>query len=264
MNFFSTTNISHLLKPLLSLCVAVFFFICAENPPAVAKNLRAGYSRQQELVDRACITFNSFIANPDMNWFRQHLASAKAVFILPRNLRGGFIIGAEGGTGVMLARDDRTGKWSYPAFYTMTSVSFGLQAGAETSEIILLIMTDSGIDSVLSTSFKLGADATIAAGPVGAGAMTATVDVVAFSKSRGAYGGVSITGAMIKSDDEWNRAYYGQYIRPVDIMITGKVKNPGAERLMKIIQKGAEAQAGQAIRRPPEPKEKKMPQETGI
>lgn len=238
----SFINVSSYKKRFFFILLAITAITAVAVTSSAGTKKKLKYSEQQELIDRARITFNSFVVDPDMTWFRQHLASAKAVFIMPRSLRGGFIIGAEGGTGVMLARNDRTGKWSYPAFYTMTSISFGFQAGAETSEIILMIMTDSGVDAVLATSFKLGADATIAAGPVGAGAMAATVDIFAFSRSRGAYGGLSITGAMIKADDDWNYAYYGQYVRPVDIMITGKVKNPGANALMEAIRRGAATQ----------------------
>lgn len=224
-----------------------FFFLLTVFLFSIQINIINGYaedkyySSQQEMVDRACITFNSFMSNPDMTWLRDNISSAKALFILPQSMRGSFIFGAQGGSGVLLAKNNRTGEWSYPAFYDMSSISFGLQAGAETSEIILMIMTDNGVDAILSTSFKLGADATIAAGPKGAGAMAATVDVVAFSQSQGVYGGISIKGAMIRAKDSWNNAYYGKYVRPVDILIGNNLKNPGAERLRDLIKNKTES-----------------------
>ncbi len=196
---------------------------------------QAGYEKQQALIDRATITFKSFVADPNMTWFRNHLSSAKGLLIIPQLLKGAFIFGAEGGTGVLIARDQYTGKWSQPAFYTVGSVSFGLQAGAQSSQIILMIMTDSGLDALLSTSIKLGADVSIAAGPYGAGAKAETVDILAFSKTKGIFGGISIEGAIITPKDSWNIAYYRKNVRPVDIIIRRIVSNPYSEKLIQAV-----------------------------
>ncbi|NPA94944.1 MAG: lipid-binding SYLF domain-containing protein [Thermodesulfobacteria bacterium] len=195
----------------------------------------SGYEQQQALIDRATITFKSFVSDPNMTWFRDHLSTAKGLLIVPQLLKGAFIFGAEGGTGVLIARDQYTGKWSQPAFYTIASVSFGLQAGAQSSQIILMIMTDSGLDALLSTSIKLGADVSIAAGPYGAGAKAETVDILAFARSKGLFGGVSIEGAIITPKDSWNIAYYRKNVRPVDIIIRGIVYNPYSEKLIKAV-----------------------------
>ncbi len=195
----------------------------------------SGYEKQQALIDRATVTFKTFVSDPNMTWFRNHLASAKGILIVPQLLKGAFIFGAEGGTGVLLARDQYTGKWSQPAFYTIGSVSFGLQAGAQSSQIILMIMTDSGLDALLSTSIKLGADVSIAAGPYGAGAKAETVDILAFSKTKGIFGGISIEGAIITPKDSWNIAYYRKNVRPVDIIIRKMVSNPYSEKLIQAV-----------------------------
>ncbi len=195
----------------------------------------SGYEKQQALIDRATITFKSFVADPNMTWFRDHLASAKGLLIVPQLLKGAFIFGAEGGTGVLIARDEYTGKWSQPAFYTIGSVSFGLQAGAQSSQIILMIMTDSGLDALLSTSIKLGADVSIAAGPYGAGAKAETVDILAFARSKGLFGGISIEGAIITPKDSWNIAYYRKNVRPVDIIIRRIVSNPYSDKLIEAV-----------------------------
>jgi lipid-binding SYLF domain-containing protein len=117
----------------------------------------------------------------------------------------------------------------------MGSISLGLQAGAEVSEIILLVMTEKGMDALLSTSFKLGADASVAAGPVGAGAKAQTTDILAFARSSGLFGGISIEGAVITSRDAWNRQYYGRNVRAVDIIIRRNVSNPGADALRNLV-----------------------------
>ncbi len=202
---------------------------------AVRAETGSSYSPQQELVDKCVTTFKSLMADPNMTWLRTHIQSAKGIFICPQYMKGAFIFGADGGTGVLLGRNNRTGQWSYPAFYSMGSISFGLQAGAEVSEVVLLVMTDNGMDALMSTSFKLGADVSVAAGPVGAGAKAQTTDILAFAKSSGLFGGVSIEGAVITARDAWNRKYYGRDVRPVDIIIRRNVSNPGAEKLRRLI-----------------------------
>ncbi len=219
-------------KVAVALYLSVAFLSLVFNARSVEAS---GYEQQQALIDRATVTFKSFVADPNMTWFRNHLANAKGILIIPQLLKGAFIFGAEGGTGVLLARDQYTGKWSQPAFYTVGSVSFGLQAGAQSSQIILMIMTDSGLDGLLSTSIKLGADVSIAAGPYGAGAKAETVDVLAFSKTKGIFGGISIEGAIITPKDSWNIAYYRKNVRPVDIIIRRMVSNPYSEKLIEAV-----------------------------
>ncbi len=193
------------------------------------------YSTQAALVDEATITFKSFLTDPNMTWFRKNLCSAKALLIIPQLLKGAFIFGAEGGTGVLVAKDDRTGQWSQPAFYTLAAASFGLQAGAESSSIILMIMTDKGMDALLSTSVKLGGDISVAAGPYGAGAKAATVDVLAFAKAKGIFGGISVEGSVITPRDSYNIAYYQRNVRPVDIIIRRNVSNPHSKALIEAV-----------------------------
>ncbi|MCP5153538.1 MAG: peptidoglycan-binding protein [Ectothiorhodospiraceae bacterium] len=184
----------------------------------------------QALVDRARDTYRNFVGDPNMSWFRNHVHEARALMIVPELVKGGFIIGGSGGGGVLLSRD-ASGRFSPPAFYNMGSVTFGLQIGAEVAEVVLMIMTDRGLDSMYSTEFKLGADASVAAGPVGGGAHAATADVLAFSRTKGVFGGLTVEGAVIAANVEWNAAYYGQPVRPVEILRERRVDNPGASAL---------------------------------
>jgi len=187
----------------------------------------------QALVLKSDAVFRSFMADPNMSWFQNNVDQALGIFILPQMLRGGFIIGGSGGSGVFLTRDPKTGTWSYPAFYTMGSVSIGFQIGADASEIVMMVMTRKGLNAMLSTEFKLGADVSVAAGPVGATAKAQTADVLAFGRSKGAFGGISIEGAVIAPRNAWNNAYYGQPVGPVDILIRHLVTNPQADQLRK-------------------------------
>jgi len=198
------------------------------------------FSDPQDLVDQSTILIKSFGKDPEMEWFQKNVHSAKAVFIVPQMLKAGFFIGGSGGSGTLLARNANTNVWSYPVFYTMGSVSFGLQIGGEASEIILMVMSDKGMDSMLTTSFKLGADVTVAAGPVGTGAKVATADILAFARSKGAFMGIAIEGAVIKPRDKWNAAYYKQQVSPADIIIRNTVTNPQADKLRDAVSRHAE------------------------
>jgi SH3 domain-containing YSC84-like protein 1 len=194
----------------------------------------------QKIVDDMTQVFDHLNADPDMGWFRSNLKRAQGVLLL-RQYRAGFIVGASGGRGVMLARDPKTGKWSYPAFYGQGSGSLGFQIGADTSEMALLIMTEKGRDALLTTDVKLGGDISVAAGPVGAGAKAATADVLSFARTKGIFGGVALEGMVIGPQSEMNKAYYGVEVSPLDILVKHEVTNPGAAKLVEGVSKAAHA-----------------------
>jgi lipid-binding SYLF domain-containing protein len=201
----------------------------------------ATQSEKQALVERAQASAERFSADPDMSWFRDNLGNAEGVLIIPTVAKAGLIIGATGGSGVMLMRDENE-NWSYPAFYTMGSLTFGLQIGGEISEIALVIMTKAARDSMLSNDFRLGGDISVAVGPVGAGAKGQIVDVLAFSRTKGGlYGGLNLEGALFITREAWNRAYYGEDVRAIDILVSGKASNPGADPLRHVIANAATA-----------------------
>ena len=193
------------------------------------------FSRPEELVSRAQTTFEHFVADPDMWWFRDHVKEAQALFIVPRLIKAGFIFGGTGGSGALVAHDQRTNAWSDPAFYTMAEASFGLQVGAEGSKIIYLVMTERGVRKMVDGKVKLGADMNVAIGPVGGGASVETADVYAFTKSKGAFGGVSAQGGVVQAFNERNNAYYGRSVSPADIVMAQTVKNDGAKGLVSAV-----------------------------
>ncbi len=192
----------------------------------------------QGIVDKARVTFDNFMRDNNYSWLHSHLREAKGVLIFPQVLKGGFIIGGSGGTGVLVVKDERTGEWSQPAFYTIGAVSFGLQIGGEAAEVVMMAMSQKAIDSLLATSLKLGADTSIALGPVGAGAKgNVTADFISFAKSKGLYAGLNLEGSVVDVRDSLNRAYYGRDVRPVDIVVKGDVNNKGADRLRAALRK---------------------------
>ena len=185
----------------------------------------------QALVDAAVSSVDTFSIDPDMVWLRENMSKAKGVFIVPQLVKGGFIFGGSGGSGVLLSKGEDN-VWSHPAFYTVGSGTVGLQAGIEVAEIILMIMTDRGVDKLLTSSFKLGGDIGIAAGPIGAGAKAQVVDILAFSRAKGIYGGINVEGAVIKVRDDLNQAYYGNKTSsPRSILIEHSSTNPHADKL---------------------------------
>jgi len=190
-------------------------------------------SEQQTLVNKADTTFSNFLRDPDMTWLQQNLGRAKAVMIAPEIVKAGFIVGGSGGRAVVLARD-AAGKWVGPAFYTLATASVGFQAGVAVSEAVTLVMTEKGLNSLLATSVKLGGDASVAAGPVGAGAKSDVVaDFVTFSRAKGVYGGLNLDGTVITATNEWNEKYYSK--KPLlapDILVRVAAKNKGADKLV--------------------------------
>jgi SH3 domain-containing YSC84-like protein 1 len=188
----------------------------------------------EKLVADARTTLSNFLRDPDQTWIQQNLNRARGVLIAPQIVRAGFIFGGSGGRGVLVARDGRT--WAGPAFYDLVTASVGFQAGVDVSEVVVVVMTEKGLNSLLSPSVKFGADASITAGPVGAAAgSTITADLVAFARSKGVYGGLNLDGSIVNTNDGWNGAYYGRSVLPTDILIRKTVTNPNAASLLSEI-----------------------------
>ncbi len=199
--------------------------------PAAASDKR---EEAIELVGEAAETISYFSNDSAFEPLWSLADDAKAMVIIPNSWRAGFMFGGSGGDGVMIARN-KDGTWSQPTFFVVGSGSFGFQAGVEKSEIVLLVMTQRGMEHLLSTSVKLGADVSIAAGPIGAGAKAQTTDIVAFSRSRGLYGGLTLEGAMLKTRKNFNKAYYGADVSPAEIVFKGEVYNPSSATLQNTV-----------------------------
>lgn len=195
-------------------------------------------TEQQNLINKADKTLTNFLRDPDMTWLQQNLSRAKAIMIAPEILKAGFIFGGSGGRAVVLARDP-SGKWVGPAFYALATASVGFQAGVSVSEAVTLVMTEKGLNSLLSTSVKLGGDASVAAGPVGAGAKSDVVaDFVTFSRAKGVYGGLNLDGTVINISNDWNEAFYQKKgILPPDILVRNTAHNKGADKLVAAVTK---------------------------
>ena len=225
----------------LPLMAAVLFgtMVAVSATPALA----ADAAEQQQLVDKAKMTVEAFISDPSVGPATRDLkGEAKALFIVPQFLRGAFVFGGAGGSGVLLVRDEKTKKWSEPVFYTIGSASFGLQIGGDVSELIFVVRNQKGLEEFYRSDFKLGADTSMAVGPVGGGASAKgiTADLVAYDRKKGVFAGIAVDGSIIAVSDDANAGYYGKPVRPTDIIVKQSVSNPksadlrnAAAKLMK-------------------------------
>ena len=197
-------------------------------------------SEQQKLVDECLTTWNNFQADPNLTWFREHDREAVGFLIAAKVVKAGFIFGGSGGRAVLVAKGDKG--WAGPAFYTMGTASVGFQAGVNASEIVTLVMNKKALESLMSGSVKAGADASVAAGPVGVGAgAKPNADFLVYSRSKGLYGGVDVNGTVIKPTEDWNKDYYGKLVSPIDVIIRGEPKNKGGAALVAAVEKAMAA-----------------------
>jgi SH3 domain-containing YSC84-like protein 1 len=195
----------------------------------------------QHLVDSSTLSLEDMLGGPPGNSAEQFLKKARAVVICPSIFRGAFFIGGEGGGCVMVARG-AGGSWSYPAFYTLGSASFGLQIGVQNAEVLMLIMTTNGLNALLNSQFKFGADAgltiaTLGAGVNGSMSTGLTADILTLSKTQGLYGGISLDGSIIGYDSGTAQSYYGTPISASEIVLNMTASNPGANPLRAMLSK---------------------------
>jgi lipid-binding SYLF domain-containing protein len=189
----------------------------------------------QHLVDSSTLALESMMDTPQGPQAAQLLHHAKAVVICPNIFRAGFFVGGEGGGCVMVARA-ANGSWSDPAFYTVGSGSFGLQIGVQNAQVLMLIMTNGGLNALLSSQIKLGADAGLTVATLGAGANASmstayNADILTMSVSQGLYGGVSVSGSVFGQDSGAEASYYGSDLDSRQIVVDMQGHNPGANPL---------------------------------
>lgn len=184
--------------------------------------------KQLERMEAAGDVLSDIMSAPDRGIPEEILGDAKCVAVVPSLLKGGFVFGGEYGHGVASCRTE-TG-WSAPAFFGVKGGSFGLQIGAQAVDLIMLVMNERGMRNLLSSKFQLGADASVAAGPVGRHAEGATdwkmqAEVLTYSRARGIFAGVTLNGAMVKQDNEDTRLFYGRMVS-YRALLTGRVEAP--------------------------------------
>jgi lipid-binding SYLF domain-containing protein len=197
----------------------------------------------QILVDQSTLALETIMTGTGGPQVQSVLKKARAVVVCPNIFRAGFIFGGEGGGCVMVARA-AGGSWSNPAFYSLGSGSFGLQIGVQNAQVLMMVMTDNGLNALLNSQFKFGADAGLTIASLGAGingSMSAglTADIVTVSRTQGLYGGLSLAGSILANNSGADTAYYGANA-PTDarsIVVNMQGANPGASPLRATLSK---------------------------
>ena len=187
-------------------------------------------SKATDRIQAAADVLDEIQAAPDKGIPQQILGSAECVAVVPSMLKGGFIFGAKYGRGMASCRTPKG--WSAPAFFSVEGGSFGLQIGGQAVDLIMLIMNDNGMKNLLSSKFELGADASVAAGPVGRQAEGNTdwkmrAEVLTYSRARGVFAGVTLNGAVIKQDKDSTREFYGHMVT-FPATLKGEIDPPAA------------------------------------
>jgi lipid-binding SYLF domain-containing protein len=184
------------------------------------------------------------LATPDKGIPSDLLNKSECVIVFPSVKKAAFIVGAEYGRGVITCRSGEgfRGAWSAPSMFALEGASFGLQIGGEATDFVLLVMNEMGANSVMSSKVKLGADASAAAGPVGRTTSAATdvvmkAEILSWSRAKGVFGGISLDGSTLRSDDDANKNLYGQKLNAKEIVREGKAKTPAAgQALIDLLQ----------------------------
>ena len=190
---------------------------------------------EQATVDHALGTLQDLRRDKEFGTARELMTRARAVLIAPRIFKAGFFVGGEGGTATLMVRGPHG--FSDPAFYTIASASFGLQIGAQESEMILFVMSDRALDALMRDHFKIGGNAGIAVATLGStveGATTANAgaDMIIWASASGAYAGISLDGSVIEPNNSDNTDYYGRPVTSADIVLRHRVANPAARGLV--------------------------------
>jgi SH3 domain-containing YSC84-like protein 1 len=214
-----------MMKKIIAIIVSCIGLGLVSSPQALADNLKED---AEVIVEKARLVIEDVRTAPDSGAAYDLIRQSAGVVIIPDMFKGGFVVGGSYGKGVVVARKD--GKWSGPSFVYIGAGSVGFQIGAQLTDLILVVIGQNTMDSFLRSSFKLGADAAIAVGPVGAQA-TAATDILlkggiySYSRAKGLFAGISLEGAGMGTEYDLNRAYYQTTSNPKDILY-GQVETP--------------------------------------
>lgn len=199
-------------------------------------------TKAAQRVDAAAKVLDEIQSAPDTGIPAEVLGSAECVAVVPSMLNGGFVVGARYGRGVASCRTAKG--WSAPAFFSIKGGSFGLQIGGQAIDLVMLVMNKEGMNNMLSSKFKLGADASVAAGPVGRHAAADTdwkmrAQVLSYSRARGVFAGLALNGAVITDDRDSTEDFYGKRV-PFKTSLTGEIDAPqGAYSFLSTLAKWA-------------------------
>ena len=206
-------------------------------------NAQAEENKWTRLIDESGKVLSEVQEMPDQGIPEDLLAKCQAIAAFPSTISAGFVIGGQYGQGIIMVREEGSGKWSPPAIFTIAGGSFGWQIGGQATDIVLLVMNRRSVDGLLQGKFKLGADASVAAGPVGRSAAAATDvqlkgGILSYSRSRGLFAGIKLEGAVIAQHWDGDEELYGKSLSAREILLENKARMPdSAARILKILNK---------------------------
>ncbi|MEI8345401.1 MAG: lipid-binding SYLF domain-containing protein [Candidatus Omnitrophota bacterium] len=235
----------------LNVAVATITALIVFNSPVFAATIPTNDEHSQKIrlsapeldlrLQKASDVLEQMMGSPDQSIPEELLGKCKAVAIYPNVIKGAFIFGARGGTGVIVKRDSATGRWGPVAFSVIGGGNWGLQIGGQSTDLILVVMNDRGLESLTSNSVTLGGDASVAAGPAGRDAAAATdlllrASILTYSRTWGLFAGLSLDGSIILRDDRSNTTYYGRSVAVSDILdARGVAIAPSSSRLTQLL-----------------------------
>lgn len=205
------------MKRLLFLLLALTFFVSSVYADDA-----------NDLVEDSEFVIKTLLEDTEQGAFRTTLSQAYGVLIIPAYIKAGLVWGGAGGNGVLLSQNKETGEWSAPVFYSLASASVGLQIGVSSSEVVMVIMNQRGLRAIMNNKVKLGADLSVAVGPLGARGETATTgdlvaDIYSYARSRGLFVGVSLEGGIVNMNSRYNKEYYGRELSAEQVLLENKV-----------------------------------------
>jgi SH3 domain-containing YSC84-like protein 1 len=226
--------------------IALFFVLalCGTAPAATE-------TKEVKQLEKATNVLHEIMGAPDKGIPHDLLNKAVCVGVVPSELKGAFVVGAEYGRGVLVCREHGNGPWGAPSLFTLGGANVGFQLGGKATDVVFIVMNAAGAKKLVQDSVKLGADASATAGPVGRTAEGATdlqlhAEILSYSRTRGLFAGVSLDGAVLKQDKDGNERLYGRRVAAKDLLINGTVSAPSQARpldetLAKYSPRGGEA-----------------------
>jgi lipid-binding SYLF domain-containing protein len=206
--------------------VALATFVCLHaHTLATGKAASTSPSSDEEdRIQNSLVVLSDLTAKPENAIPRSVLQRAVGIVVIPSLKKGGFIIGAKHGRGVMSVREGEKAAWSSPAFVTMSGGTIGWQIGVESVDLVMLVMTRDGVEDLLQDRFKLGGNASVAAGPVGAGTDSSgdskpSSHILVYSRQRGLFAGATLEGASLNGDKDANTEFYGKPVSVKGILL---------------------------------------------
>ena len=219
----------------LPVAIAFLLAVTAIGNPLVAQDSPANEVKR---VSEATTILEEIMEAADKGVPRSIMEKAEGIAVFPSMLKGGLVVGAQHGRGILSVRNKKTGGWSSPAFLSINGGSLGMQIGAQAIDLILVVNGQRGLEQLVKNQFKIGADASVAAGPVGRDASASTdlqmrAAILSYSRSRGLFAGVTLNGSTIRQDRDANERFYGTGYRTGQIVFDGMGGSPDAANAWK-------------------------------